>query len=81
MPISKISSTVTFRKDAEKYVVDVDTDIQSIVRAINLGFRPMNLTSTERDALTDLFLGKIIYNTTTNKLNVYTGSWEEITSS
>jgi hypothetical protein len=39
------------------------------------------LTSTERDALTPL-AGMFIYNETTNKLNVYTGSaWEEVTSS
>ncbi len=37
-------------------------------------------TTTERNALTDVPLGKIIYNTSTNKLNVYTGSWEAITS-
>ena len=40
------------------------------------------LTTTQRDALAgaDLFTGRIIYNTTTDKLNVYTGSWEAITS-
>lgn len=37
-------------------------------------------TTAERDALTDVPEGKLIYNTTTNKANIYTGSWEEITS-
>ena len=37
-------------------------------------------TTTERDALTAV-TGQMIYNTTSNKLNVYTGSaWEEVTS-
>lgn len=40
-----------------------------------------NYTSTERDALTSIESGVIIFNTTTEKLNFYTGSgWEAITS-
>jgi hypothetical protein len=41
------------------------------------------LTTTQRDALTgeSLFAGLIIYNTTTNKLNVRAASaWEAVTS-
>lgn len=38
-------------------------------------------TTTQRDALTGMVAGDLIVNTTTNKLNFYTGSaWEEITS-
>jgi hypothetical protein len=41
------------------------------------------LTTTQRDALTgtDLFTGLLIYNTTTNKLNVrVAAAWEAVTS-
>lgn len=41
------------------------------------------LTTTQRNALSgaDLFEGLVISNTTTHKLNVYTGSaWEAVTS-
>lgn len=42
------------------------------------------MTTAERDALdeeTDLFAGLVIYNTTTNKINFYTGAaWEVVTS-
>lgn len=41
------------------------------------------LTTTQRDALTggDLYAGLIVYNTTTNKLNVrVAAAWEVVTS-
>ena len=38
-------------------------------------------TTAERDALTGLVAGQTIYNSTTNKLNFYSGSaWEAVTS-
>jgi len=38
-------------------------------------------TTAERDAVTEWLVGAIIYNSTTDKLNFYTGSaWEAITS-
>lgn len=67
---------------ADEWVHDVDTDLGNIIREINKGFRPQQVTTAQRDALTNLFNGKIIFNTSTNKLNVYTpGGWEQITSS
>ena len=40
-----------------------------------------NFTTTERDALTNVQDGTMLYNTTTNKANLYAnGAWEEITS-
>lgn len=42
-------------------------------------FTPPKLTTTQRDALTPT-AGMLIYNTSTNKLNVYTTGWEAITS-
>jgi hypothetical protein len=42
---------------------------------------PPKLTTTERDAQSAIIAGGMIYNTTINKLQVYTGSsWETITS-
>lgn len=41
------------------------------------------MTTAERDALAagDKFKGLVIYNTTTNKINQYTGAaWEAVTS-
>ena len=40
-----------------------------------------SFTTTERDALTDVAAGTVIYNSTTAKLNVYTTAWEAVTSS
>jgi len=45
------------------------------------GFLPPRMTSTQRDAIVSPPEGLVIYNTTTHKLNVYTGSaWEAVTS-
>lgn len=43
------------------------------------GFLPPRMTETQRDALTAV-AGLMVYNTDTNKLNVYTTTWETITS-
>jgi hypothetical protein len=38
-------------------------------------------TTAERDALTDMIAGTVVYNSTTNKINFYNGSaWEAVTS-
>ena len=45
------------------------------------GFLPPKHTTTQRDAVSSPAEGLIIYNTTTHKINVYTGSaWEAVTS-
>lgn len=45
------------------------------------GMAPISLTTAERDALTGVSAGAIIFNETTSKLNFYTGSgWEAVTS-
>lgn len=44
------------------------------------GFLPPRMTGVQRDAIATPAAGLIIYNTTTNKLNVYTTAWEVITS-
>lgn len=44
------------------------------------GFLPPRMTTVQRDAISSPAAGLIIYNTSTNKLNVYTTAWEVITS-
>ena len=45
------------------------------------GFLPPRMTTTQRDAITSVPAGLMIYNTTTNKLNFYNGSaWAAVTS-
>jgi hypothetical protein len=45
------------------------------------GFLPPLMTEIERDDIVSPAEGLVVYNTTSHKLNVYTGSaWEEITS-
>lgn len=44
------------------------------------GFRPPRLTTTQRDAIINPGSGLLIHNTTTNKLNIYTTTWETVTS-
>jgi hypothetical protein len=52
-------------------------DVSSTTR----GFLPPRMTTTQRDAITSPPAGLMIYNTTTNKLNVRTASsWEAVTS-
>lgn len=66
---------------ADEWVRDVDTDLGNIIRHINRGPHFAQVTTAQRDLLTNLWGGRIIFNTTTQKLNVYNGSsWEQITS-
>jgi hypothetical protein len=44
------------------------------------GFLPPRMTTVQRDAISTPPAGLLIYNTTTNKLNLYTTTWEVITS-
>jgi len=44
------------------------------------GFLPPRMTTAERDLIDSPVAGLMIYNTTTNKLNVYTTAWEAVTS-
>lgn len=44
------------------------------------GFLPSRMTTAQRDAIAAPGVGLVIFNTTTNKLNLYTGAWEAVTS-
>jgi hypothetical protein len=52
-------------------------DMQSTTQ----GFLPPRMTTTQRNAINSPPEGLVIYNLTTHKLNVFTGSvWEQVTS-
>ena len=51
------------------------------VESYTMGFAPPCMTTLQRDAISTPGVGLMVYNTTTGKLNVFTGAhWEEITS-
>ena len=51
-------------------------DLTSTTKA----FMPPRMTTTQRNAIGTPTAGMVIYNSSTNKLNVYTTAWEEVTS-
>jgi hypothetical protein len=65
--------------------VGIGTTTPSVKSVLDLtsttkGFLPPRMTTVERDAITSVPAGLMIYNTTTNKLNVFTTAWEAVTS-
>lgn len=50
------------------------------LESVTKGFIPPKMTTVQRDAISAPVAGLMIYNTSTNKLNVYTTAWEQITS-
>ena len=57
-------------------VASAQLEITSTTR----GFLPPRMTTTQRNAIATPAEGLVIYNTTTQKLNLYTTAWEAITS-
>lgn len=57
-----------------------DTKAALEVRSTTQGLLLPRMTTTQRDAITSPPAGLLIYNTTTNKVNVYTTAWEQVTS-
>jgi hypothetical protein len=51
-------------------------DLSSTTKA----FMPPRMTTTQRNAVASPTAGMVVYNSTTNKLNVYTTAWEAVTS-
>lgn len=50
------------------------------LQSTTLAFIPPRMTGTQRDNIASPSAGMVIYNTSTNKLNVYTTAWEAVTS-
>jgi hypothetical protein len=49
--------------------------------SVTRGFLPPRMTGAQRDDISSVPAGLIVFNTTTNKINVYNGSaWESVTS-
>jgi len=51
------------------------------VNSTTKGFLPPRMTTVQKNAITSLAAGMIVYDTTLNKLCIYTTAWETITSS
>lgn len=87
---SVIDSLCLTKTDLEALILDVDTNYVKLSQLNSLiasyqnslaGLLTKNYTTAQRDAIASPVAGLIIFNTTTHKLNVYTGSaWETITS-
>lgn len=61
----------------------ITPDASSILelRSTSSGFLPPRLTTTQRDAISSPATGLLIYNSSTNQLNYYTGSgWQTVSS-
>ena len=72
------STSTRLTSDGNMQVLESATVVSSIGTK---GVSAVSLTTTERDALTGMVAGAMIYNETTNKLNFYNGtSWEAVTS-
>ena len=58
--------------------INVNGNIKADTIDATQGFMPPRMTSQQRDAITNLSMGLIIYNTTSNCLNFYNGvNWNE----
>ena len=66
----KLGSTPT------TYTVSASFEIEST----NRGFLPPRMTTTQKNAIVSPVAGLIVYDTTLNKLALYTTAWETITS-
>jgi hypothetical protein len=60
----------------------ITPDASSILelRSTTAGFLLPRMTTTQRDAISSPASGLVIYNTTTNQLNFYSGSWQILTT-
>ena len=68
--------------DYADIVVQVGSSTSTTLRIYANGtVAPPSHTTTTRDALTNVVAGQLVFNTTTNKLNVRGGAgWEAVTS-
>lgn len=87
---SVINSLCLTKTDLTALALDVDTNYVKLANLNTLiasyqaslpGLAAKNMTTGQRDAMVSPAAGLIIFNTTTSKLNVFTGSaWQVITS-
>jgi hypothetical protein len=79
-----ISSTSALRIFNNRSVsINSNTDIASAqfhITSTTKGFLPPRMTTTQKNAISSPAAGLVVYDTTLNKLCVYTTAWETITS-
>lgn len=73
---TQVGIGIKFGSVAPTIAASAILDVQSTTQ----GFLAPRMTSTQRDAISTPAAGLLIYNTTTNKLNVFTTAWEAVTS-
>lgn len=57
-----------------------DSSARVQIDSTTQGFLVPRMTTTDRNAISSPASGLMVYNTSTNKMNLYTTSWEEMTS-
>lgn len=82
MPL--LGKAMTVRGDTRNVLIGTETDNAAAilnVASTTKGFLPPRMTTAQRDAIAAPPSGLVIYNTTTNKLNVRgAAAWEQVTS-
>jgi len=79
--INTTNETFKVQGDSNITISGIVTATSFVSNSTTKAFYPPIVTTTQRDAMT-VTEGAVVFNTTTNKLNFYTGSgWEAVTSS
>jgi autotransporter-associated beta strand protein len=75
--------SMVFAPTSYNVLVGTSTDVASAifnVSSTTKGFLPPRMTTTQKNAISSPAAGLVVYDTTLNKLCVYTTAWETITS-
>ena len=76
-------TNIAFRATSGSVLIGGTTLTNSAIldlQSTTMAFIPPRMTTTQRDNIVSPSAGMVVYNTTTNKLNVYTTAWEAVTS-
>jgi hypothetical protein len=77
-----VENRITFVNNGN-VLINTNTDVASAifnVSSTTKGFLPPRMTTTQKNAISSPAAGLVVYDTTLNKLCVYTTAWETITS-
>jgi hypothetical protein len=77
---AKVTGAATFSSSVQAGGGTISAGAILQANSTTKGFLPPRMTSTERNAIGTLVAGLMVYDTTLNKLYVYTNAWEQITS-
>lgn len=85
VPLGQIDQTITDMLDGSQEFTGLkvgagalDASAAAQIDSTTKGFLPPRMTSTQRDAISSPANGLLIWNTTTNSLNYYDGSWQVV---